>query len=456
MEIVTINPTTEEIINKYPEDTLKEVDAKLKIAETAFESWSRSLFEERTEYMWKLADLIDERKHIYAQLMAMEMGKPISQSVAELDKCSLVCRWYADNAEEFLANEIIPTKHDKSYVCYRPLGAILAIMPWNYPFWQVLRFAAPTVMAANVCVLKHSNNTTACSLAIHQLFLDAGFPEGIFTSLVIDVDKVKEVIKHPVIKGITFTGSTKVGKIVAAHAGSVMKKCVFELGGSDPYVIFDDADLELAADQITNARFTNSGQTCISPKRVIVTGKRINKLTTLLQERTDLWSCGDPLREETRKMGPIARKDLLIKLEDQVKRSIDAGAKLICGGKREKGRGYFYQPTILTNVKADNPAYNEELFGPIITIIEAKDERNALEIANDSKFGLGAAIYSKNINRAIEIGEEQLRAGAIAINGIVKSDPRLPFGGIKDSGYGRELGKEGIREFVNAKTICVK
>jgi len=310
MNITTINPTTEEILEIYPVLSQQELEIKLEKADRAYSNWKTTSFAFRSELMWRLGDLLFERKEQYAKLMALEMGKPISQASGEIEKCAFVCRYYADNAEEFLKNEHIETNHSKSYISYQPQGALLAIMPWNYPFWQVFRFAAPYIMAGNVGVLKHSDNTTACAIAIEQLFLDAGFPEHIFTSLIVNVEKMESVIKNPIIKGITFTGSTRVGKLVATQAGSVMKKCVFELGGNDAYIILDDADLEAAAAMIVNARYVNSGQTCISPKRIIITKKRIKAMTDLLMKYASKWTNDDPMLDKANTMGPIARADL--------------------------------------------------------------------------------------------------------------------------------------------------
>lgn len=455
MPLKTINPTSEEIIKEYPEISREELEKQIEKSHEAFIRHKRTSFSRRAELFNNLADLLEKRKNRYGRLISEEMGKPLDQAEAETVKCAFVCRYYAENAEKFLERQYVETNRKVSYISYRPLGVLLAIMPWNFPFWQVLRFAAPYIMAGNTCLLKHSNNTTGSAIAIEEAFRDAGFTDNVFKTLLIDVDKVESVIKHPLIKGISLTGSTRVGKIVAGQAAEVMKKCVFELGGSDPYVILDDADLEAAADILVNGRYYNGGQTCISPKRIIASKKIAPKLTELIVARASEWKCGDPLENRPNTVGPIARKDLLEQFEDQIRRSVEAGAECKLGGKRPDMKGYFYLPTVLTGIDKNNPAYSEEFFGPAICVIETEDEEEAVRTANDSCYGLGGAVFSKDVKRAERIAENDITAGAVAVNGLVKSDPRLPFGGVNDSGYGREIGVVGIREFVNIKSVCI-
>jgi succinate-semialdehyde dehydrogenase/glutarate-semialdehyde dehydrogenase len=386
--------------------------------------------------------------------MATEMGKPLKQGAAEVEKCALGCDYYADNAEAHLAPETIKTENSKSYVAFEPLGVVLAVMPWNFPLWQVYRFAAPALMAGNVGVLKHASNVPGCALVIEEIFTQAGFPEGAFRTLLIANKQVQAVIEHPLVRAVTLTGSTAAGKTVAAQAAAVLKKTVLELGGSDPYVVLEDADLDHAVQTCVNSRLINSGQSCIAAKRFIVVEPVLAAFTDRFVALMKTKKVGDPFIEGT-DVGPQARRDLRDDLHKQVIASIERGATLLLGGEVPPGKGAYYPATVLADVKPGMPAYDEELFGPVAAIIGAKDEEEAVRIANDTIFGLGAAVFTKDANRGERIARE-LEAGATFVNSSVASDPRLPFGGIKESGYGRELGSYGIKEFVNVKTVCVK
>jgi succinate-semialdehyde dehydrogenase/glutarate-semialdehyde dehydrogenase len=387
--------------------------------------------------------------------MALEMGKPIKDGIAEAEKCAWVCDYYAENAEKFLEDEVIETDATKSYVSYQPLGVVLAIMPWNFPFWQVFRFAAPSLMAGNVGLLKHASNVFGCALAIEDVFTQAGFPKNTFRSLLVGSSNVNKIIDHPLIKAVTLTGSVPAGKAVARKAGAVLKKTVLELGGSDPYLILEDADLENAARVCALSRLINSGQSCIAAKRFIVVEQIQDKFEEFLIKEMKKYKMGDPL-DETTQIGPQSRFDLRDALHKQVTKSIEKGARCILGGEIPNNKGAFYPPTILTNVKKGMPAYEEELFGPVASIITVKNEDEAIEVANDSIFGLGASIFTKNIQKGNKIARENIQAGCCFVNTYVRSDPRLPFGGIKESGYGRELSYHGIKEFVNIKTVYLK
>jgi succinate-semialdehyde dehydrogenase/glutarate-semialdehyde dehydrogenase len=401
-----------------------------------------------------LSESLEKNKENLAKLMALEMGKPLAQGRSEVEKCAWLCSYYADKAEGFLNDEYVQTDASKSYVSYQPLGVILSIMPWNFPFWQVLRFSAPALMAGNGVILKHSENTSTCALAIEKMIQKAGFPADLFHTILVDKSDMQPVVQHKGIAAVTLTGSTKAGKSVAAQAGKVLKKTVLELGGSDPYLILEDADLELASMICANSRLLNSGQTCVAAKRFIVVESVYEKFleffTSKLQDRT----VGNPFDEGVN-VGPMARHDFRDELHRQVKESIDAGAIAEFGCEIPNEPGAFYPISLLTNVAPGMPAYDEELFGPVAAVIKVGSEEEAIRVANDTNFGLGAAIFSRDVDRAEKIAADQLQAGCCFVNTLVKSDPRLPFGGIKDSGYGRELGLYGIREFVNIKTVWV-
>ncbi|HEY4198508.1 MAG TPA: NAD-dependent succinate-semialdehyde dehydrogenase [Mucilaginibacter sp.] len=454
MNIVSINPANGKLLKKYHAHTLKEVGQKIAQTHKAWLSWKNTGHDERSRFLKNMAGILENRKKEFAILMAQEMGKPVSQGVSEIEKCASVCIYYAENAAKFLSDQLIETDAAKSFVSFQPIGVVLAIMPWNFPFWQVFRFLAPALAAGNCGVLKHASNVPGCALAIEEVVQQAGFPAKAFQTLLVNSAMVEKIIENPLVQAVTITGSTNAGKQVAQKAGSLIKKTVLELGGSDAYVILDDADLQKAAEICVNSRVINSGQSCIAAKRFIVVKPVQKEFTKLFLAQMKAKKLGDPL-DVTTDIGPQARVDLRNELHDQVKRSVKNGAKCILGGVLPKGRNSFYPATILTKVKPGMPAYEEELFGPVAAIIVAKDEADAIRIANDSNFGLGAAVFTKDKEKGERIAATQLQAGSCFVNSLVKSDPRLPFGGIKQSGYGRELGLFGIHEFVNIKTVCV-
>jgi len=454
MSIESINPTTGHVTGKFDEMTPAQAAAAVEQAHEAWSSWRSTSFAERGKLMKQAAVILRARKTELAKLMATEMGKPLKQGVAEAEKCALNCDHYADNAEGYLAVEPVKTEASKSFVAFEPLGVVLAIMPWNFPLWQVFRFAAPALMAGNTCVLKHASNVPGCALAVEEIFVQAGFPGGVFRTVLIGSNGVKALIEHPLVRAVTLTGSTPAGKAVAAQAGAVLKKTVLELGGSDPYIVLEDADLDLAVDTCVASRLINSGQSCVNAKRFIVVEALASAFTARFVERMKARKMGDPLSDGT-DIGPQARRDLRDTLHEQVLESVRRGAKLVLGGEIPPGSGAFYPPTVLVGVTPGMPAYDEELFGPVAAIISAKNEEDAVRIANDTPFGLGAAVFTKDAQRGERVAK-RLEAGAAFVNTLVASDPRLPFGGIKESGYGRELGGYGIREFVNIKTVYVK
>ncbi len=451
----SINPTTNELIGEYEEHTFEDVDAFIHQAVEAQQTWEKTEFSERSELLKTLSELLEKNKDQLTKLTALEMGKPLAQGRSEVEKCAWLCSFYAEKAERFLKDEFVQTDASKSYVTFQPMGVILSIMPWNFPFWQVLRFSAPALMAGNAVILKHSENTSACALSIEKLVHNAGFPKELFRTILVDKENMKPIVQHDGISAVTLTGSTRAGKAVASQAGEKLKKTVLELGGSDPYLILEDADLDLAAMICVNSRLLNSGQTCVSAKRFIVVEpvyeEFLNLIKTKLQERT----VGNP-QEEGVNVGPLARLDLREELHRQVKESIAAGAVAEFGCEIPEGPGAFYPVSLLTNVGPGMPAYEEELFGPVAAVIRVENEKEAIRVANDTNYGLGAAVFSKDEERAEKIAAEKLQAGCCFVNTLVKSDPRMPFGGIKDSGYGRELGLYGIREFVNVKTVWVE
>ena len=451
----SINPATEELIHQYDEMSDEKVSKILEQANSAYHEWKQTSFNHRSGLMKNAAKILHDRKDELARLMTLEMGKPILQSKAEVEKCAWVCDYYAENAEKFLANEIVKTEFSKSYISYQPLGVILAVMPWNFPFWQVFRFAAPTLMAGNAGILKHASNVMGCALAIEEIFVKAGFPENVFRTLVISSKKVEAVIRNKNVQAVTLTGSTPAGKSVASIAGNEIKKTLLELGGSDPYVILEDADLESAAEICVNARLINGGQSCIAAKRFIIVEEIYKMFEERFLQKMKLKKMGDPF-DESNHLGPQARTDLRNELHDQVKISIEKGAKLLLGGEIPNVKGAYYPPTVLTNVSPGMPAYDDEIFGPVASLIKVKNEAEAIKVANATSFGLGAAVFTKDNDRGERIAEKELIAGACFVNDSVRSDPRLPFGGVKESGYGRELSLFGIREFVNIKTVCIK
>jgi succinate-semialdehyde dehydrogenase / glutarate-semialdehyde dehydrogenase len=455
MAIESINPANGKLIRNYKDYSDSQVNNKINQAYKAWQSWKETPFSQRSGYMNMAADVLRKRKNELARLMALEMGKPLKAGIGEVEKCAGACEYYAINAARFLEDEPVKTDASKSFVTFQPLGVVLAIMPWNFPFWQLFRFLAPALMAGNCGLLKHASNVPGCALAIESIIKEAGFPAHVFQTLLVGSNAINGILENEKICAVTLTGSTAAGKKVAEKAGSLLKKAVLELGGSDPYIILEDADLELAAETCVNSRLINSGQSCIAAKRFIVVKKVEKEFVELFTKKMASKKMGDPLKEET-DIGPQARKDLRDDLHKQVVKSISQGARCILGGEIPQGDNAFYPPTILTNVKKGMVAYEEELFGPVASIISARDEKQAIEIANDTRFGLGTAIFSKDVKRAETIAATQLEAGSCFINSMVKSDPRLPFGGIKNSGYGRELGLYGIKEFVNIKTVYIK
>lgn len=448
------NPYTNHIIAQYPEDSPKSVKHAIETAHAIQQQWRRLSFAERSARMSRLAQLLESQTLPLAKTMAQEMGKPVQEGVAEIEKCAWVCHYYAAHAERFLADRPLESDAPKSFVTYQPLGVVLAVMPWNFPFWQVFRFAAPALMAGNAMLLKHASNVSACALAIEKLFVDAGFPEGLCKTLLIPPERVSEVLHHPRVCAATLTGSTAAGKAVAETSGALLKKTVLELGGSDAYVILADADLELAAERCARSRLINAGQSCIAAKRFVVVESVYAAFLEKFMAALSQAVMGDPLDEDTT-LGPMARHDLRDALHTQVMQSIRNGARCMMGGNPPVHEGAFYPPTVLVDVKPGMPAYDEELFGPVASVIRVSTEAEAIEVANDSAFGLGAAIFSQDQARAERLAREEIEAGACFVNDMVTSDPRLPFGGIKQSGYGRELGDYGIFEFVNVKTVSV-
>lgn len=456
MSIESVNPFTGRTVKTYAAHSPKTVKQKIDKAHEEFLSWRMQLPRYRSLLMKKVTRRLLDYKKEYAHMMATEMGKPIKAGIAEIEKCAWVCNYYAENANLFLRKKNIKTDASKSYVSYEPLGVILAVMPWNFPFWQVLRFAAPTLMAGNAALLKHASNVPDSALALESLFVDAGFPEGLFSTLLISGKDVKKVIQNPKVKAVTLTGSGPAGSAVASVAGKNIKKTVLELGGSDAYLILEDADLDQAVEACVTSRLINSGQSCIGAKRFVVVESVYQEFLKKFKARMKQAKVGDPLKITT-DVGPMARFDLRDELHEQVEKSVEKGAKIILGGKIPKNRkGAFYPPTILTNVQPGMPAYDEELFGPVAAVIKVKDQQEAIAVANDSPFGLGAAVFTQDTKLGAYLAERKIHAGACFVNAYVKSDPRLPFGGIKASGYGRELSSNGILEFVNAKTIYIQ
>lgn len=454
MLIQTINPANGKIVQTFEQYNSNQVNEIIGLTHEAFLNWRNVGCAVRKVFMKKAAAILRERKSEFGKTLTLEMGKPISQAIAEVEKCALVCDYYAENAENILSEEIIATDASESFVRFDPLGIVLAVMPWNFPFWQVFRFAAPALMAGNVCLLKHASNVPMSALAIEELFSQAGFPQNVFRTLLIGSSAVEKVINHPKIKAVTLTGSEPAGKKVAESCGKVLKKTVLELGGSDPFIVLEDAAIDAAVKTAITARLINNGQSCIAAKRFIVVEKVYDEFEKKFVELMNKVKIGDPMNPET-ELGPIAREDLLFELEDQVKRSVQSGAKILCGGKRIEREGFYFEATILANVLPGTPAYEEEIFGPVATLIQATDEEDAIRIANDSPFGLGASLWTSNKEKTKQLAA-RIESGSVFINGMVKSDPRLPFGGIKNSGYGREISHYGIKEFVNIKTVWIK
>src|SRR6266446_6384537 len=459
MSIASINPATGETIKTFEPLTERLIDEKLQKAAETFRTYRHTTFGERETMMARAAEILETEKDNFARLMTMEMGKPIKAAVGEAEKCAWVCRYYAENASLHLADKLADTDAKKSYVCFQPLGPVLAVMPWNFPFWQVLRFAAPALMAGNVGLLKHASNVPQCALAIEQIFREAGFPEGVFQTLLIGSQQVNRVIEDARVAAVTLTGSEPAGRSVASIAGKQIKKTVLELGGSDPFIVMPSADLEAAVTTAVKARTINNGQSCIAAKRFIVAEPIMEKFEKRFVEVMKALRVGDPMDEAT-DIGPLATEQILKDLEEQVQVSVAAGAKILTGGHKFKADGNlapgnFYEPTVLVDIPKNSPAYADEIFGPVASLFRVGGIDEAIKLANATPFGLGAAAWTNdNVERGRFIDE--LEAGCVFINGMVASDPRLPFGGVKHSGYGRELGEFGIREFVNVKTVWIK
>ena len=449
--IITSNPYNQKELKTYNYHTDNELKIILDNAQNTFENWKTKEIKERTNLLQNLANILEDKKETYAKLMTEEMGKPISQSIAEIEKCVWLCDFYITNAEDFLADSIIETDAQESFISYDPLGVVLAVMPWNYPFWQVMRFAVPSLTAGNVGLLKHASNVTSTALAIQDLFEEAGYPKGCFQTLLVNHNQIEDIIENDIVKAVTLTGSEPAGRSIAAVAGKNLKKTVLELGGNNACVVFDDANLDKHIDTMVKARMQNTGQSCIAAKRFIVSEKIYDQFISRFKDEVSKLNSGNPEDSDTF-IGVMAREDLAEELEQQVNKSIDLGAKIILGNKRNKA---YYEPTIITDVTEDMPVFKEETFGPVAAVIKAKDNEDAIKLAANSRFGLGTMIFTENTDNIYNyIGD--IPDGALFINDMVKSDPRLPFGGTKASGYGRELSKEGILEFVNKKTVYIK
>ncbi|MBD2576752.1 NAD-dependent succinate-semialdehyde dehydrogenase [Oscillatoria sp. FACHB-1406] len=453
MAIATINPATGETIKTFEALTEAEVKEKIALAQATFENYRKIPLAQRSEWLRTAAEILERDRRQYAELMVLEMGKPIKGAIAEVEKCALVCRYYADNAAEFLADTPVPSDGN-SFIRYQPLGIILAVMPWNFPFWQVCRFAAPALMAGNVGLLKHASNVPQCAIALETIFKEAGFPEGAFQTLLVGGDRVEAIVNDDRVMAATLTGSEPAGASLAAAAGKQIKKTVLELGGSDPFIVLESADLEKAATTATAARMLNNGQSCIAAKRFIVVESIADAFEAKIIEKFNALKIGDPMAEDT-DIGPLATPSILQEIDENVQKSVAMGAKVLTGGERLQDRpGNYYPPTILAEIPEGSPAEKEEFFGPVASVFRVKNLAEAIARANAIPFGLGASVWT-NVAEERDRAIEEIEAGAVFVNGMVKSDPRLPFGGIKRSGYGRELGQPGIREFVNIKTIWI-
>jgi succinate-semialdehyde dehydrogenase / glutarate-semialdehyde dehydrogenase len=453
MAIASVNPATGQKLKEFPRLNDAEIQKRLDSAQEAFARYRRTTFPERAELMMAAARLLDQEKEKFARTMTLEMGKLLRAAVEEVEKCARGCAYYAENADRFLEDETTQTDAASSYVRYEPLGPLLAIMPWNFPFWQVFRFAVPALMAGNVGLLKHAANVPQCALEIEQIFCRAGFAEGIFQTLLIEAEQVEKLLADPRVKAVSLTGSEDAGKAVASVAGREIKKSVLELGGSDAFIVMPSADFENAITTAVKARTINTGQSCIAAKRFLVADKLYDRFVREFVERMRWLKVGDPLDEAT-DIGPLATEQILNSVDEQVRKSISAGAKLLTGGNRVHSPGFFYEPTVLVDVSKEAPAWREEVFGPVASIFRVHDAAEAVEAANDSRFGLGASAWTTDAAEK-ELFESELEAGMVFINAMVASDPRLPFGGVKHSGFGKELSAHGIREFVNAKTVWI-
>jgi succinate-semialdehyde dehydrogenase / glutarate-semialdehyde dehydrogenase len=451
----SINPATGELVRTYPQTSDQEVQEALHRADQTGQAWRRVSVRERAEPLRAVAEILRRHGEEYAALMAEEMGKPLAQGRSEIEKCAWVCDEFAAHAGDFLAPEPVQTDGTKSFVSFQPLGVILAVMPWNFPFWQFFRCAAPALMAGNAVLLKHASNVPGCALAIETAFRNAGLPNGLCRALLLDAGRIEALIADRRVNAVTLTGSVQAGRSIAALAGAQLKKTVLELGGSDPYVVLEDCDLDATVAACVKARLINSGQSCIAAKRFLVVNAVREAFTKRFVAGMEAQQMGDPMAEGTM-VGPLARRDLREELHEQVQRSVRQGARILTGGTIPNGPGWFYPPTVLADVRKGMPVFDEETFGPIGAIIGVQNEAEAIQQANDTRFGLGAAVFTKDLTRGERIAVGELEAGNCFVNDLVRSDPRLPFGGIKDSGYGRELSRFGIREFVNVKTVYIK
>jgi succinate-semialdehyde dehydrogenase / glutarate-semialdehyde dehydrogenase len=453
MAIRSLNPATGELLRSFEPFTDKQVDACIERAQETFVSYRHTPFASRAKCMMRAGEILEAEKPSLGRTMTLEMGKTLRSAIQEVEKCAFACRFYAEHAEKLLLDESAPSGATRSFIKYQPLGIVLAVMPWNFPLWQVFRFAAPGLMAGNVGLLKHASNVPQCALAIEDVFRRAGFPEGAFQTLLIGSAAVERVIADPRVKAVTLTGSVPAGSKVAEAAGKQIKKTVLELGGSDPFIVMPSANLDEAAKTAVQARVINNGQSCIAAKRFIVAAPVADEFEKLFVKYMSALRVGDPMKEDT-DVGPQATEDGVKDLDDQVKKSVAKGAKVLIGGKRLDGPGFFYAPTALTNIPKDAPAYYDEMFGPVASIFRARDAKEAIAIANDSCFGLGASAWTEDAKER-ELFIDGIDSGLVFINGMVASDPRLPFGGVKQSGYGRELSAFGIREFTNIKTVAI-
>ena len=454
MAIETINPATGERLRSFTPLTPAEIEEKLRKAHGARPTWAHTALAERCRVVARAGEILDREKEAFGRLMTLEMGKPLRAAIEEAAKCALGCRYYAEHAPRFLADEPIDAPDETSYVTFQPLGVVLAVMPWNFPFWQVIRFAAPALCAGNVGLLKHASNVPQCALALDDLFRRAGAPDGVFQTLLVGSEAIAGILADPRVAAATLTGSEQAGRDVAAAAGKHLKKTVLELGGSDPFIVMPSAQLEHATATAVRARAINNGQSCIAAKRFIVHQRIAEEFTRRFVQLTERLVVGDPMDDRT-DVGPLATPQIVADLERQVEETMRAGGRVLTGGKRRAGAGNYFEPTVIVDVPRGSPAYEDELFGPVATILCARDLDDAIRIANDSRFGLGAAAWTEDPSEARRLATE-IEAGMVFVNGMVASDPRFPFGGVKTSGYGRELSVVGIREFVNIKTVRMK
>ncbi|BBL80561.1 succinate-semialdehyde dehydrogenase [Rubrobacter xylanophilus] len=454
MAIATVNPATGEELKRFEALSREEVDERIGHAAEAFRGWRETPVQERCRLVGRAAEVLEERAEKFGRLITTEMGKPLAAAVAEVRKCARGCRYYAENAGRFLADEEIELEGARAFVRYQPLGPVLAVMPWNFPFWQVFRFAAPALSAGNVGLLKHASNVPQCALAIEEVFLQAGFPEGVFQTLLISASQVRDVISDARVRAATLTGSTPAGSDVGGEAGRNIKPSVLELGGSDPFIVMPSADLERALDTAVTSRTLNNGQSCINAKRIIVHERVAEEFTRRFVEKMESLEVGDPM-DETTDMGPLAMPSILEGVDEQVRRSVEAGAKVLTGGKPLGGPGYFYPPTVLTDIPEGTPARDEEIFGPVASLFVVRDVDEAIRLANETPFGLGSSAWTNDPEEQERFINE-IEAGMVYINRLVESTPEVPFGGVKNSGYGRELSHFGIREFVNIKTVWIE